>query len=146
MFYKARPQLDHTPEEAAKKLRGPDAKRWAELKTELAKFKDIKPPDAPIAQAMIDNGKDAPSTHVLAVGVYDAYKEEVQPGFLSILDSTDARITPRGEDLRETDLTHAIMPRLLYDRRTRWPAAFASVAVIDCIPAVWKVTENVCVP
>ena len=86
MYYKAKTQLEHTPEEAAKKLRGPDAKRWAELKTELAKFNDIKPPDAPVAQAMIDNGKDAPTTHVLAVGVYDAYKEEVQPGFLSILD------------------------------------------------------------
>jgi hypothetical protein len=94
MYYKAKTQLEHTPEEAAKKLRGPDAKRWAELKTELAKFNDIKPPDAPIAQAMIDNGKDAPTTHVLAVGVYDAYKEEVQPGFLSIIDPTDAKIAP----------------------------------------------------
>jgi len=94
MYYKAKTQLEHTPDEAAKKLRGPDAKRWAELKTELAKFNDIKPPDPPVAQAMIDNGKDAPVTHVLAVGVYDAYKEEVQPGFLSILDPSDAKITP----------------------------------------------------
>ncbi len=94
MYYKAKPSMDHTPEEASKKLRGQDAKRWAELKTDLAKFDDIKPPDAPVAQAMIDNGKDAPVTHVLAVGVYDAYKEEVQPGFLSILDPTDAKIVP----------------------------------------------------
>ena len=94
MYYKAKPQLDHSPEDAAKKLRGPNAKRWAELKTELAKFDDIKPPEAPVAQAMIDNGKDAPTTHVLAVGVYDAYKEEVQPGFLSILDPSAAKITP----------------------------------------------------
>ena len=27
-------------------------------------------------------------------GVYDALKEEVQPGFLSILDPTDAKIAP----------------------------------------------------
>jgi hypothetical protein len=94
MYHKAKTQLEHSPEEAGKKLRGDDGKRWNELKTELAKFNDIKPPDAPVAQAMIDNGKDAPSTHVLAVGVYDAYKEEVQPGFLSILDPTDAKITP----------------------------------------------------
>jgi hypothetical protein len=94
MYYKAKTQLDHTPEEAAKKLRGPEAKHWAELKAELAKFDGIKPPDAPVAQAMIDNGKAAPVTHVLAVGVYDAYKEEVQPGFLSILDPSDAKITP----------------------------------------------------
>src|SRR5437870_5532059 len=42
MYYKAKTQLDHSPEDAAKKLRGADAKRWAELKTELAKFNDIK--------------------------------------------------------------------------------------------------------
>jgi hypothetical protein len=94
MYYKAKTQLEHTPEEASKKLRGPAAKRWAELKTELAKFDDIKPPEEPVAQAMIDNGKNSPSTHVLAVGVYDAYKEEVQPGFLSILDPSDAKIAP----------------------------------------------------
>jgi len=29
---------------------------------------------------------------VLAVGVYDAYKEEVEPGFLSILDPAPAKI------------------------------------------------------
>src|SRR5579872_2831445 len=94
MYYKAKPAMDHTPEEAGKKLRGPDAKRYAELTAQLAKFNDIKPPDAPVAQVMIDNGKVAPVTHVLAVGVYDAYKEEVQPGFLSILDPSDAKIVP----------------------------------------------------
>src|SRR4029077_1580022 len=94
MYYKAKTQLEHSPEEAAKKLRGPAAKHWAELKNELAKFDDIKPPEAHVAQAMIDNGKDAPTTHVLAVGVYDAYKEEVQPGFLSIIDPSDAKIAP----------------------------------------------------
>jgi hypothetical protein len=43
---------------------------------------------------MIDNGRESPKTHVLAVGVYDAYKEEVEPGFLSILDPGPARIVP----------------------------------------------------
>ena len=94
MYYKAKTQLDHTPEEGAKRLKGEQKQRWATLKTELAAFDGIKPPDAPVAQAMIDNGKDSPKTHVLAVGVYDAYKEEVQPGFLSILDPSDATITP----------------------------------------------------
>src|SRR5437879_1737200 len=94
MYHKAKTQLDHNPEEAAKKLKGADAKRWAELKAELDKFSDIKPPEPPVAQAMIDNGKAAPVTHVLAVGVYDAYKEEVQPGYLSILDPTDAKYSP----------------------------------------------------
>jgi uncharacterized protein DUF1549/uncharacterized protein DUF1553 len=94
MYYKAKPQIEHSMEDASKKLKGDARKRFNELQGELAKFDNIKPPDMPVAQSMIDNGKDSPQTHVLAVGVYDAYKEEVQPGFLSILDPTDARITP----------------------------------------------------
>ena len=94
MYYKAKPQLEHNVEDAARRLRGEARTRWNELSAELKKFDEIKPPQMPVAQAMIDNGKDAPKTHVLGVGVYDAYKEEVQPGFLSILDPTDAKISP----------------------------------------------------
>ncbi|MGH9661348.1 MAG: DUF1549 and DUF1553 domain-containing protein, partial [Bryobacteraceae bacterium] len=94
MYYKVRPQLEHSVADAAAKLRGADRKRWTELETELKKFAEIKPEDLPVAQAMIDNGVDSPATHVLAVGVYDAKQEEVRPGFLSILDPSDARATP----------------------------------------------------
>ena len=94
MYYKAKPQLDHPMEDAAKKLRGESRQRWGQLEAELHKFDGIKPPDMPVAQAMVDNGSESPVTHVLSVGVYDAYKEEVQPGFLSILDPSDAKITP----------------------------------------------------
>ncbi|MDQ6707393.1 MAG: DUF1549 and DUF1553 domain-containing protein, partial [Acidobacteriota bacterium] len=94
MYHKAKPQLDHSMDEAGKKLKGDAKKQWTDLSAELAKFNDIKPAEPPIAQAMIDNDAHAPKTHVLAVGVYDAYKEEVEPGFLSIIDPTDAKITP----------------------------------------------------
>ena len=94
MYYKAKPQLDHSTDEAARRLKGDEAKRWHDLQAELAKFDGIKPPELPMAQAMIDNGPDSPKTHVLAVGVYDAYKEEVEPGFLSILDPGPAQIVP----------------------------------------------------
>jgi Protein of unknown function (DUF1553)/Protein of unknown function (DUF1549) len=94
MYHKAKPQIEHSMEDASKKLKGDAKKRFGELQTELAKFDNIKPPDMPVAQTMIDNGAASPSTHVLAVGVYDAYKEEVQPGFLSILDPSEAKITP----------------------------------------------------
>ena len=94
MYYKAKPQLDHSVEEAGRRLKGDEGKRWKELKTELAKFDDIKPAELPVAQTMIDNSDQAPKTHVLSVGVYDAYKEEVEPGFLSILDPAPAKITP----------------------------------------------------
>jgi len=80
MYYKAKPQLDHSEDAAAKSLKGDAARSWAELKDGLAQFDTIQPPPEPIAQAMIDNGRESPRTHVLAVGVYDAYKEEVEPG------------------------------------------------------------------
>ena len=94
MYYKARPQLEHTDQEGAAKLKGEELARYKTLKTELARFDNIKPRDLPVAQAMIDNGSTAPETHVLGGGVYDNIKEEVQPGVLSIIDPSDARITP----------------------------------------------------
>ena len=95
MYYKAKPYMSHSEEAAAKTLKGAQATRYKELKTALTKFDAIKPPELPVAQTMIDlDGGASPKTHVLAVGVYDAYREEVQPGFLSILDPTDAKITP----------------------------------------------------
>ena len=39
---------------------------------------------------MQDLGATAPATHRLNVGAWDAPLEEVQPGFLSIIDSSDA--------------------------------------------------------
>src|SRR5258708_23207931 len=86
MFYKAKPQIGHTEEEGSKRLRVEEGKRYAELKAQLKTFDPIKPHELPVAQAMIDNGRLSPKTHVLSVGVYDAYKEEVHPGRLSILD------------------------------------------------------------
>jgi hypothetical protein len=94
MYYKAKPQLDHSENEAARELKDAAKNRWAELNAELARFDGIKPAPEPVAQAMIDNGRQSPKTYVLAVGVYDAYKEEVEPGFLSILDPSPAKIVP----------------------------------------------------
>jgi hypothetical protein len=90
MYYKARPQVEFSIGAASKKLKGEELKRYKELERELAAFDSIKPAPIPVAQAMIDNGDHSPKTHVLSVGVYDAYKEEVQPGFLTILDPADA--------------------------------------------------------
>jgi hypothetical protein len=95
MYYKAKPQVEFTVEEAGKKLKGDAKKAWTSLNEQLAGLNQQYPvPPMPIAQAMIDNDANAPATHVLSVGVYDAYKEEVQPGFLTILDPNDPKITP----------------------------------------------------
>ncbi|MGH9663141.1 MAG: DUF1549 and DUF1553 domain-containing protein [Bryobacteraceae bacterium] len=94
MYYKAKPQLEHSESEAAKKLHGDAASEYKQLKAELSQYDSVKPPDPPIAQAMIDNDSRAPKTFVLASGVYDRRMEEVQPGFLSILDPAPAKIAP----------------------------------------------------
>jgi len=99
MYYKVRPQLEYGDSQAAAKLRGAEQKRYNELKTQLAAFDHIKPEPMPIAQGMIDNGTASPKTHVLAVGVYASPQEEVNPGFLSILDPSDAKLAaPAGLD------------------------------------------------
>ena len=95
MFHKAKPQLSHTAEEGAKRLKGDAAKHYAELKAEVKKFDSLKPEEFPVAQAMIDNeAPGAPQTFVLNGAVYDSPVGKVEPGFLSILDPTDAKITP----------------------------------------------------
>ncbi len=94
MYYKAKPQVEFPVEEAAKKLKGEDRRLWMDLEAQLKAFDSIRPVEMPVAQAMIDNGTDSPKTHVLAGGAYDAKADEVQPGFLSILDPADAKITP----------------------------------------------------
>jgi hypothetical protein len=94
MAIKAVPQVTFTDEQIAPRLRGDAKTRYQELQKELAKFDTIKPADLPIAQTMVDHGMESPKTHVLSQGAYDVPLEEVQPGFLTILDASDAKITP----------------------------------------------------
>ncbi len=94
MYYKVKPQLIFETEGAAKKLKGDDRQRWTELGAKLAQFTPLRPGDMPIGSGITDTGRDAPPTFTLAVGMYDAPKEEVEPGFLSILDPGPAKIAP----------------------------------------------------
>src|SRR5205823_2901409 len=72
-------------------------RRWQELKEELKKYADRKPADLPIGTGITDVAPSSPDTHVLRRGVYDEPKEEVEPGFLQILDPRPARIvSPNG--------------------------------------------------
>jgi len=78
-------------------LRGDAKQRYAELKAKLAKFDYLKPADPPVAEAMMDASGNAPPTYLLSKGIWDAPEDEVQPGFLSILDSSPAKIVaPEG--------------------------------------------------
>jgi mono/diheme cytochrome c family protein len=93
---KALPQVTHSDADLARRLKGSEKARFTGLAAELKKYDDLKP-NPPIAQTVVDNGKSAPKTFVLAVGSYDAPKEEVRPGFLSIIDAHDPKIVaPEG--------------------------------------------------
>jgi hypothetical protein len=94
MWAKARPYLEISDEDAAKSLKGEPKKSYDALKAELAKFADFDPGELPEGIGMADLGRTAPATHVLGVGVYDAPKEEVQPGFLTLLAPGPAKIVP----------------------------------------------------
>ena len=86
------PQITHTDESFAKKLKPAEKKHFDELAAELKKLDSLKP-KAPMGQTMLENGKDAPPTFVLAGGSWMAPREEVKPGFLTILDSADGALT-----------------------------------------------------
>ena len=93
MFVKAKAQVTFTDAECAAALKGAEAKRFAELKKELAGFDAIKPAEPPMAQSLADLTTGAPKTHVLKSGNFEAPLDEVAPGFLSILDPSDADVS-----------------------------------------------------
>jgi hypothetical protein len=74
------------------KLKGEEKKRWEALKAELDGFSDLRPANLRLGTGMTDVGSEAPKTYVLRRGIYDVPKEEVEPGFLSILDPHATRI------------------------------------------------------
>jgi hypothetical protein len=96
MYYRSASRLP-SDEALEKALQGDAKAQYAALKKELAQYDAIKPAAPPNAQIMIDQGREAPPTHILAKGVWDAPLDEVQPGFLTILDPNPARIVvPEG--------------------------------------------------
>lgn len=101
MYYKALPYLDpnsyiyQAPTSAVvRKLKGEEKKRWEALKEQLEAFADLHPGELPIASGIRDAGREAPATSVLGGGNYSSLKEEVQPGFLTLLDPRPAKIIP----------------------------------------------------
>jgi Protein of unknown function (DUF1553)/Protein of unknown function (DUF1549) len=94
MAHKAQPYLespDESPDPVAK-LKGEQRAHYDVLRKELAQFDPIKPPELPEGIGLIDLGRQAPPTRILTVGNWEAPREEVQPGFLTILDPANARI------------------------------------------------------
>jgi hypothetical protein len=98
MFHKAQWQLNYGVDEdgngVGQKLKGEPKKQWETLRKQLAAFDHLKPPPLPIGSGIADVGVEAPKHYLLKGGGYDAYGEEVRPGFLTILDPADARVAP----------------------------------------------------
>jgi hypothetical protein len=93
MYYRSGSRLP-SDADLERSLRGEAKDRYAELKKELAKYDSLKPVESAMTEAMIDASREAPPTYVLSKGVWDAPLDQVQPGFLTILDPRTPRITP----------------------------------------------------
>src|SRR5215471_335929 len=97
MFHTAEPRISFDEEPDARTLRtlkGDASTRYAALKKQLSEFDSMKPAALPRGQFMVDISDTAPPTFVHPRGDPYGKGEEVQPGFLSILDPRDAKITP----------------------------------------------------
>jgi hypothetical protein len=94
MYAKAKPYLEMGGEDGAPPLKGEAKQKYEALKAQLRAFDSVNPGELPVGMGMVDLSRNAPPTHILAVGVYNHPKEEVQPGFLTLLDPNPAKVTP----------------------------------------------------
>ena len=86
MFYKAKPYLEINDAAAAKALKGGDKQKYEALTTRMQDFAGIYPGEAPLGVGMRDISATAPATRILKGGSWENPTEEVQPGFLTLLD------------------------------------------------------------
>ena len=96
MYAKFRWQMEFVTREKSltAKFNDEEKERYAALQQELESFKHLHPGEIAVGAGIYDLGKQAPATHILSVANYAAPGEEVQPGFLSILDPAPAKFAP----------------------------------------------------
>jgi hypothetical protein len=94
LYVIAKPQIEFDDASLARSLKGEDARQFQELASEFKELAREKPVGPPVAQTVMDLGAEAPKTYVLAGGNWEAPKEEVQPGYLTIIDPRPPRIVP----------------------------------------------------
>jgi hypothetical protein len=95
------------------KLKGDTRKRWDELEAKLDAFKNLHPGPMPIGTGMVDLSDTAPKTFLLKRGNYDAPKDEVQPGFLTLISAKPADIVKPAN--AKTTGRRAALAKLLTD-------------------------------
>lgn len=96
LYHKALPQVVFSDNELRGKLKGEPLARYRALEVELKAFDALKPAPLNVAQTVADGSRTAPKTFVLRGGAWDGQMEEVEPGFLSILDAGAAKVEPVG--------------------------------------------------
>lgn len=83
-------QVDVKHKSTATKLKGDEKKRYAELVKKLAQFDPIKPAELIAVDAIRDTSQETPT-----VLIADSdNKEPMLPGFLTLLDPDDAKLSP----------------------------------------------------
>jgi len=109
MVHKHQWQMVYEEANLWKKLKGEQKARYIELREKLAGFESMHPGELPEGMGLKDLDSEAPPTYVLGLANYAAPKEEVQPGFLSVLDPGPAAYSkPEGLDStgRRSALAH----------------------------------------
>ncbi|HKQ84096.1 MAG TPA: DUF1549 and DUF1553 domain-containing protein [Steroidobacteraceae bacterium] len=84
---------------AENRLKEKDKETYAKyevLKTELAKYDELKPQNPGNISTIFELGPQSPSTHILASGIFDRPLEEVQPAVPAAFTSEQPTIQPTG--------------------------------------------------
>jgi hypothetical protein len=74
------------------KLKGEKKKQWESLNDELKGFAHLHPGDLPMGTGIRDISDASPKTYVLKGGSWEAPMDEVEPGFLSLLNPASTPI------------------------------------------------------
>jgi mono/diheme cytochrome c family protein len=99
---KAAPQIEVGAAEVGGTFKGAERERWQLMQQRLNSFKPMKPAPLPIGIGVTDVGPTAPDTFTLAVGVYDAPLEKVEPGFPTAVDARPVSLPPASAGQRST--------------------------------------------
>ncbi len=90
--FEPKPYMDPGFRSRSNRLKGEQKERFEKLQAELAEFEHLKPDEVARGTGIFDVSPNPPATHVLGGGLYTNPGEEVQPGFLSILEPEPASI------------------------------------------------------
>ncbi len=82
------------PSACSSRMKKEEKARWQELKKQLDRFAGEHPGRLPRAAAVTDVADQVPPTHILGRGNWNSPRDEVMPGFPSVLGLPDPEILP----------------------------------------------------